>query len=94
MYCCIFPYGDNAASKYRLKTSLFNDDLYRPAERNTEHDRNLSVPEVSYTDVCSFSWLLLNGELVEWLKLGDSWILTGLSGAAFHFWKCDETLYP
>lgn len=65
--------GDNPASKYHLKKSLYNGDLYRPAERSTERDRNLLVlvlfPEASHTDVCSFSWLLLNGELLEWLKV-------------------------
>lgn len=61
--------GDNAASKYHLKISLYSGDLYRPAERNRDYDRNLLVlvlfPEASHPNVCSFSWLPLNRELVE-----------------------------
>lgn len=59
--------------KYHLKKLIYNGDLYRSAERNTEYDRDLLVlvlfPEASHTDVCSFSWLLLNGVLVEWLQV-------------------------
>lgn len=53
-----------------------------------------ALPEASHTDVCSFSWLLLNGELVEWLKVWRQLDTDRLSGAAFHFLKCDKTLCP
>lgn len=91
--------GSNAASKYHLKKPLCNGNLYRPAERNTEHDRNF------YWSLCSslkhliqmfvhfpgFFWMenWLNG----W-KLEDSWILIGCLGLPSTFWNVTKLCTP
>lgn len=91
--------NNNTASKYLLKKPLCNGNLYRLAERNTEHDRKFYWSWCSslkhliqmFVNFLGFSWMenWLNG----W-KFGDSWILIGFLGLPSTFWNVTKHCAP